>query len=317
MSQASGAYGQLLLGTFVETAYNYSATSMACVKLPINTSGIRASQNLVTPATILGRRSAAAPYSGLVDVRGTVTVPVDVNNIGYWLKLVFGSPTTTSGPVAGLWQHVYKVSSLASHVVEQGYTDKSEYFAYNGCKADSFSMSIRGDEELVASIDVIGGKETQSATSAMSGTTTHGFSRFTRFMASLQEGGADIATVTETDFRITNNLGADVYLIDGTPFRGDLPDGLCNASGRLRAQFNSASLYLHALSGTERSVQIKLATGSYQLVFNFDELLYQRQAPVIDGPGPIWLDMPWQAYYDNDADASVAKVTLINSVSAY
>src|SRR3712207_5997189 len=42
-----------------------------------------------------GTRDAAAPFLDTVTVAGSAVVPVDLINIGHWLRLLLGAPTTT------------------------------------------------------------------------------------------------------------------------------------------------------------------------------------------------------------------------------
>jgi hypothetical protein len=43
-----------------------------------------------------GNRDAAAPFLDTVTVAGSAVVPVDLINIGHWLRLLLGAPTTTA-----------------------------------------------------------------------------------------------------------------------------------------------------------------------------------------------------------------------------
>ena len=45
--------------------------------------------------TIRGDRNPAAPFDGNKDVAGTIVLPVNLVDVGYWLKACIGTPTTT------------------------------------------------------------------------------------------------------------------------------------------------------------------------------------------------------------------------------
>jgi hypothetical protein len=316
MTHARGVQGQLLKSVYVETGYNLDPTSMVAQKLPFNTQELKGDQNLVTAATIRGRRDPAEPILGNVNVAGAVTVPVDRFNIGHWLYMALGGYAVASTG-GDLFEHTFSVSSvLDSHVLETGYLDIAAYQKFNGCKVGGFSLRVGGDEELTMSFDVIGGKETLLTASAFSGTPAERtLGRYKQFDASLQEGGSAIATVTELEFTFNNNLDDSVYLIDGTEYRGDLPEGFATVEGMFRAKFENWSLYAYAMSGTERSLQIDFAVGSDQLQISIDELIYKRMSPGIPSAEGIWIEMPFQAYYSNAAAASVIRAILTNSLN--
>ena len=81
--------------------------------------------------------------------------------------------------------------------------------------------------------------------------------------------------------------------------------------------FENWSYYARAMSGTERSLTLKFQTGSFYLEFDVGELIFERNSPPIDTPLGIWQDLPFKAFYKDDADASVVKVTLVNTWAAY
>jgi len=317
MTQARGVMGQLLRSTYVETAYNYNPASMACFKLPFNTCDLKSDQTLTVPATIRGRRDPAEPIGGNVNVAGSVVVPLDRHNIGHWLKMALGAVTTTS-TAGNLYQHVFKVNStMASYVMEQGWTDIGLYQKFSGCKVGGWGMTIGGEDELTLNFDIVGAQETPAATSAMSGTTEYGVARYGKFDATLKEGGTTLATATEVSFTVNNNLDENIYCIDGTPYRNDLPEGLCTIEGTMRVKFETWSLYIYAMSLTERSVEIDFAVGSDQLQIVMDEVKYKRMSPGIPSAEGIWQEIPFQAFYTDAAQASVIRAILINSIGSY
>jgi hypothetical protein len=318
MSQARGAFAQLLRVEKAEATYGTDPSSLGAIKLPINTCGLASTRNLITPATITGTRNPVAPSQGFVDVSGSVVVPIDQYGIGYWLEMLLGTPTTTY--TGSALSHVFKPNSvLNSFTFETGYTDVSLYSKFNGCKANAMSIKVGGDEELTASFDLLGATETPGTSPVDSDPTTITLTRFNQFHASLQEGGSVISTIKELEMSITNNLDTGIYCIKsgGGPTRGDLPEGLCNVSGKFSCLFENWSYYTLAISGTERNLTLAFQAGSFYLGFVLGDLIYQRQAPGISTPQGIWLEMPFQAYYSDNADETVLKVTLINTWAAY
>lgn len=314
MARAKGAKSQLLL--CYETAYNTTPETPTAIKLPIINSSLKSTQNLIESAVIIGRRDPVMPARGNVDVAGSIEIPVDEVGIGYWLKLLFGAPTTTGA--SNPYTHVFKIGDTQpSAVLEQGFTDIDVYELFNGVKVSKFSISFGGDGELTAKIDVIGGKETIGATSVDETPTTITITKLGNFQASLKEGGSAIATVLSVDVNIDFGLDGDTYAIGGGGFRTSIEEGLVQISGTLKAFFENTTLLNKAIAGTESSLEITLTNSTHSLTIKLPELIFERNSPSIDGPKGVNIDLPYKAYFDNDAGDSSAIVTLVNAQATY
>jgi hypothetical protein len=261
-----------------------------------------------------GRRDGSMPFYGNKDAKGSPSVPLDVIGIGYWLKALLGAPTTTgAGPT---YNHVFKpASSIPSMVIEAGFTDIPQYLKFNGVKLNKFGMDISGDGELVAKLDLVG------AASALSGTpydATLDAIALTRFQVSnlaLEEGGSSIAYVKSVNFEINNDLDLGSFVL-ANAVRGALPEGDCLVSGSLTAFFKDATLFNKAVNGTESSLKLTFTAGTSSLEIFFQELLYSPKSPVIV-KGGIYVEMPFQAYYENGAGNAIVAATLINTQASY
>jgi hypothetical protein len=69
-------------------------------KMPFGSSNLGEEQQLTDPGVLGLGRNPQAPEEGPVDNDGDVSVHIDVRFFGYWLKLLFGAPTTTQGVAA-------------------------------------------------------------------------------------------------------------------------------------------------------------------------------------------------------------------------
>lgn len=314
MSRARGAKAQLI-GVF-ESAYNQTPETPAAFKLPIISSGVKSTQNLIESGIITGRRDPGLPGRGNIDVSGPVEVPVDEIAFGYWLKLGFGAPTTTgAGPT---YTHAYKVGDAApSMALEQGFTDISVYELFNGIKMSKMGISFGGDGELTAKIDLLGGKETIGATSMDASPDAISVTKLGNFMATLKEGGSSIATVSSVDMNFDFGLDGDTYCLGGGGFRTSIEEGLVQITGSIKAFFENTTLLNKAINGTETSLEITLTNGTHSLTIKLPEVVYERNSPGIDGPKGVNIELPFRAYFDNNSDNTVALITLVNTQASY
>lgn len=90
MPRATGANAKLRIAE--ETAgYGVQATT-GFVEVPFVSYGNSASQGLVASDLLGLGREPAPPSQDTIEVGGSAVVPVDLRNIGHWLKFVFGPP---------------------------------------------------------------------------------------------------------------------------------------------------------------------------------------------------------------------------------
>jgi hypothetical protein len=92
MSRTYGANAQLL-GQF-ESVYG-TAPLTDFIKFPFISSQLGSEQGLIESDLLGQGRDPAQPMRDVINVEGDVVVPVDLRYIGYWLRALFGAPTTT------------------------------------------------------------------------------------------------------------------------------------------------------------------------------------------------------------------------------
>jgi hypothetical protein len=299
-----------------ETIFGTTNATPASIRVPINTSQLKSKQNLIDPATITGRRDPVEPAKGNIDVSGTIVVPLDANNIGFWLKAAFGAPTTTGSAVP--YTHVFKVGDTQPSLsIQQAFTDIGQYELFNGVKISKMKFSFGGDGELTVSIDVIGAKETLGTTSFDASPKTIVLARLSNFQAAIKEGGSTIAVIRNVDIEIDMGLDGDTYVIGGQGFRGAVNEGIMQVSGNLKALFTDQTLLAKAVAGTQSSIDITVTNGSYSLEINLPELVYERNSPGIDGPKGVQVELPFKAYYKAAAANSCVVFTLNNDEPSY
>lgn len=296
-----------------------SDAATASVDVYFNTNGVAASQNTTSPSTIRGNRNPVEPIMGNIDVNGDIVVPVDYSAFGYWLKAMFGNPTTTSvNDKAGFYQHVFKVGDYQpSFTLEKAFPGIGQYLQYSGCKASKLSISVGGDGELTATISVMGAKETVVSETMATTPIVPDFQRAKNFQSSIKIGNEIEAKGTSFSMDIDAGLDGDSYCIGSNGYRTAVCEGILSCSGTLEAYFADAKYISLADTNAETSAEVTLAAGDYSLSVKFPEIKFARTSPSIDGPTGIKQSLSYNAYYDNSAEESAVVVTLVNETASY
>lgn len=309
MAQAKGSSFELAFG--YETTFATTPGSPATYAVPINSIELGETQALNEAATLQGDRNQRQPFVGYKDVTGSAVVPVDYNAFGHWLKLLFGAPTTTG---TGPYVHTYKVGDTTpSAFMEKRFTDITAYYLSNGIKANTLEIEFGGDDELTATIGLIGAKETYSGTEVATPSSV-ALDRAMKFEASL----SGVTNVRTMSMSYTNNLDGDQYTIDAGSTRGAIPEGLAAVSGTIEVLFENDTLLAAARNQTEQSITVTLTDATSTLAFQLAELVLEPTgSPAVDTPAGIVASFNYRGYYDNHADASIVKVTLTNNTASY
>jgi len=314
----------------VETTYGVTPTGGTVHKLPFNKNALTSKQSLIDSNTITGRRDAVEPGKGQIDTSGQIEVPLDVRNIGFWLMLGFGAPTTTvvtapvakteSAPaVAGVYKHIFTVADdMPSASIEKGFGDIGKYAVYPGCKINKLSLDAQvGNNESTVKLDMLGADENLADTSIAASATMRDILRFNNFNAQVMEGTAVLASARKMSVDIDFGLDGDTYCLNGKGSRTDITEGILKPTGSLEALFKDTSLLQKAIDGTESSLKLTFTHGAHSLEILLPELIFERATPTIDGPKGVLSTMNWRAYYADSSENSAVQITLINDVASY
>lgn len=321
MAQAKGSKAKIIYDG--EATFGVTNPGIDAHLLPFVSESLRQSRNLIDSKSIRSSRSTRAPVRGNSEVGGDITVELDP----YMGKLLYHTLGTVSTTGANPYSHTFTVSDLpAGLTVEKQFTDLTipEYFVYNGCKVNSFKVSLKSEGFIEATFNLMGAGETVSAASIDASVTDYSSSAvggaFNAFTATIQEGGTTLGTVTELDFTLENNLDGSVFVIDGTGKRYSLPEGVAKVSGTIRALFQDMTLYNKAINSTETSLVVTITNGTgagsaynEKIVFTIDEMLLSPQSPAVGGPEGVMVELPFTAYYQDGSSASIFKVVLWNT----
>ena len=305
-----------------ETSFGEAPDVAAGKLLPLNTFGLNVSRAKNSAQTLTGRRDAVEPFDGNVDVTGSLTVPVDARAFPYWLKLLFGAPTTTGTgePAAAPYTHLFKPGDeIPSAVIQSRYgTSPATFGKFTGCKVASIALQAGGDGELTATINVTGRNAEYSETDYNAAAESVVMKRFSNFQATLKDGGQVVATVTQFSLTIDNGLDTSIRTLGSGGLLYDIPEGIMSVTGSMTALFTSLALLNKAKAGTEMSLELGWTIdASNNLTFKLPEVQIQYQGPTVDGPTGVMVEYPFIAYFNDAADSACVIATVVNDVASY
>lgn len=316
MPGTKGAKAQLIWDA--ETTYSQQPGAIDAKVIPFEKEGLESKGNLIENDDITGNRNKQAPGGGNIDVLGPIDFKLSDTAFAALLKHAMGSVTTTGA--GDPYTHVIKIGDLpVGLVIEKGFTDLGQYFRYNGCRIAKAAFKFPKEGHIKGTFELVGAKETIGGASMDATPTKYPHTPFTAFQASIQEGGGAIATVTEVEFSIDNDLDKDIgYTVGSGGLRTELPEGFAIVTGNLTALFDSLTLYNKAVNMTETSLKITLDRGvtpARSVEFYIPELIYERKTPVVEGPKGVLVKLPFKAYFDNSTEASSLQVTIKNGLA--
>lgn len=307
-----------------ETSFGVAPSTKAPVILPINSFGLTVSRNKNSAQTLRGRRDPDMPFDGNVETSGDIVVPVGTRAFGYWLKLLFGAPTTTGSGSA--YTHVFKPAEESpSAVIQCAYgTDPATYGHYSGCKISSLQLAAGGDEELTATLSMAGKMATFDTTNydpnagGENAAEAIVLNRLSNFQASLKKDNSVFAVCTGFDINIDNGLDTDTRTLGTAGELYDIPEGIMSVTGNVTCLFTSLALLNDAKNSTEMSLELSFTIdNNNSLSILLPEVQIQYQGPTVEGPTGIRTQYPFVAYYNNSTANTVVQVTLKNDVAEY
>lgn len=312
MSTATGATA-ILAGKF-ESTYGTAATGDYEL-LDFVSSSFGLDQPLLD-SDVLGRgREPHAPERDLVTVSGDIVLPVDLRNLGFWLRGLFASPTTTGS--TGAYVHTFNSGAdpLQSFSLEVGHPKIPRYHLATGVQVDKLRLGWSPGGRNSATVSLIGQGLTSSGSSGAGTTTSVAFQRFSQFTGTVKRGGVTLGNITAADLTLSNALSpARVVRSDGLIAETD--PGVFAATGSITVRYSDAVLEGDASAGTSIALELGWAiSASKSLTITLPEVYLPRGKSSISGPGGI--TVPYNFKAASPTGGHVATVVLKNDVASY
>jgi len=308
-----------------ETVWGTTPGTPSGYKMPvISVSEGWYTQNTLPNPELRSNRNPSAPVDGDIIVKGSITMGMHLDAVGWLIKHGIGVPVTTgSGP----YEHVSKLGYDGASVgdlpagltIEHGYTSKDKYIPYEGCKISTLGFKAAGSEGIATvEVGIIGKTEAAiSGTALDASPTEYTSTALANYHATIKEGGTTLGSAAEVTFDLDNGLDDKTRTIGSAGQITDLPESAAVVSGTLVAFFADEALYNKAKAGTESSLELTWTQGANSLVLDVEELRYTPKSPAVSGPAGVKVTLAFTGYYQDGASASAITSTLTNDVVSY
>ncbi|MEY4755355.1 MAG: hypothetical protein RJA34_253 [Pseudomonadota bacterium] len=312
MARAYGANASLLAA--FEPTYGTTPTG-DFGKIPFVSTTLGSEQGLIANDLIGLGRDPSAPIRDVIKVEGDIVIPIDLRNIGMWLKALLGSPVSL-GDTAHTHTFVSGNSALPSLSLETGLPDIPAYFLASGVMANSLQVKFARSGAADATLGLIAQGEVKRTASADVTPTTLPITRFNQFQGSIKKNGQSLGNVVAAQLTYSNNLARIETIRSDGKIEGADPT-VASLTGNLEVRFADTELIDAATNNTPLELTFSyVIDATKSLTFIAHEVYLPKPKLSISGPGGIQATFDWQAA-KNTAAGHMLTVQLVNDVVAY
>jgi hypothetical protein len=307
MPRAIGANCRLL--TFPEATYG-TAPGGNWRRMPFLSCDLGAEQPLLD-ADVIGvgsNRDPAAPFLDTVTVQGQAVVPVDLVNIGHWLRLLLGPPTTTGTSPNFIHTFASGVGALPSNSVEIGYPDVPSYDVCTGVRADTLEIDFSPTGVATASFGLMGQGSVRSGTSSGGTPTAASYTVFHKAQGAISRSGSPLAQVTGARMTYANGMEMVRTIRADRKVEGVDP-GIARATGQITVRFENTTLLNQAQNGTAAEFALSYTIDANRsLTFTLHEVYLALAKTPIEGPAGIEASFEFRAAFNTAATRMMTAV---------
>lgn len=312
MARQTGARTQV--AAVFESTYG-TAPGSGYRRFPFATENLGAVRPLLANELLGFGRDPLAPQRDAITADGDMVIPLDVENLGFWLRAAFGSPTTT-GTTPKV--HTYNSGSwtLPSMAIEIGMPEVPRFAMYTGVMLNSLRFQMARSGLLQATLGLLAQKETVAASTGAGTPTSYAFQRFGHFNGAITRDGSALGSIVSADVTYSNNLDPiEVIRADGCVDGFD--PMLASLGGSLVARITDTTMLTQAINGAPCELKFAYDLGANAKFELTAHAVYlpQPKAP-IEGPGGVQVTFDWQGALAT-SPARLCTAVLTNTVASY
>lgn len=189
--------------------------------------------------------------------------------------------------------------------IERAFKDIGKYGKFTGCMVNTLALNIPANGMVTGTVGWIGASARYSASPLVSDVSINAsqtYCPFDSFTGVLMEGGTTLAIVTSLDINLNNGL--EPAFVVGQNYAPQITPGMCDITGTLSAYFQDTTLLQKFIDETESSLKVKLGSSPYYII-TLPAIVYSGGDNPASGPGPIMLNMPFQALYESGTSKNI------------
>ena len=286
-------------------------------QIPFISSSLDSEQGLISSNVLGLGRDPTQPFQDVINVDGDMVVPVDMRNIGLWLKAIFGIPTT-SETEDGAYSHDFESgkTSIPSYSIEVGLPEIPQFIRFMGVRANSIAFNFQRSGEAQVTVNLMAQGETGATTTINSAPEVFNYTRVSQFQGYIKSGGELLANITSASVTYSNNLEKiETIRSDGKVEAIDL--GVASLSGSISAKYADNILLDKARDGIPVDIELGYQLSeTLKLLITCHEVYLPKPKRSVDGPGGTECSYDFQGAKDQTLDKMMT-VTLVNDVEGY
>ncbi len=286
----------------------------------INPGGFKASfEQKPIPVPTQERVDVAEYVPSKQSVAPSVSMPMIYQGLETLIKEACGgTPTSVQIGSTGVYTHTFVLGQtvpapgLSLHWEPDG-TAMSTAYRYDSAKINKLSFNQEIEKPLNLDLEFLGRLEATASTDTPSYPTQRnvGWHQKTTLTANGTAVKAQLAS-----WELDNALAEDIYLL-GSQVREDITrKDQRSVTGKLKVLVDSATVYNLFRNQTEVALVTEwtgdIAAGStaFKMRITIPRLVFEGTPPQVDSHGPVWVELPWKAFYNGSAD--IIKIELDN-----
>jgi hypothetical protein len=307
MPRAIGANGRIHM---IKEATYGTAPGGNWLRMPFMSVDLGAEQPLIQSDVLAvgNNRDAAAPFQDTVTVQGNAVVPIDVINIGHWLRMLFGAPTTTGSNPNFIHTFASGAASLPSQAIEIAHPDVPSFEVAVGARAGSLDIDFSPTGPAQATIGLMAQGSSRAGTTAAGTPTSAAYTRFSKHQGSISRGGSALAQVTGARLNFNNNMEMVRTIRADRKLEGIDP-GVSLVTGQVTTRFENTTLLTQADNGSSAEFAFAYTIdANTSLTFTVHEVYLALAKTPITGPAGVEATFDFRAAFNATATRAMTVV---------